>query len=398
MNAETIQPVDLPYNPAMLRWAREWRGRTIEEAAERLKVAPAELEGWERGNGKPSVKLARKLADFYGRQFLEFFYEAAPTIHRSKLIADFRSHRGAPDPRENREILEIQHWAEAQRLNALDLYEQLGEIPPAFPDALRATVTSDVEEFAVLARSTLDFALEQQQRIPKGKAYNIPSIIRSKIEALGVLVLKDNALADYHVSGFTIVQFPLPLIVYTSEAPSRQAFTLMHEFAHILLRETAISGPDITRRGDTHARRVERWCDRFAAAFLMPRSALVELRGEPARPQRSIVDAALHELATAFRVSSHAMLLRLVELGYVEEDYYWSVKAPQFRREEEEWKGYGRTKFWQQRIINKLGDSYTGLVLEAWGTGRIPFHLAADYMGLSNPAHLPIIRQEFGGA
>jgi len=398
MNAETLFPVDLPYNGAMIRWAREWRGRTIDEAADKLKIERDEIDAWERGKSKPSVKQARDLAAFYGRQFLEFFYETAPDIVQSKLIPDYRVHRNAPDPREDREILEIQHWAEAQRLNALDLYEQLGNEPPSFPSGLTATIADDVEGIAIQVREALDFSLPKQQSIPKGKAYSIPSILRDRMEALGLLVLKDNALAGCRVSGFTIVQFPLPLIVYTAEAPARQAFTLMHEFAHVLLRETAISGPNIIRKAETRERKVERWCDRFAAAFLMPKAALVELRGEPVG-QRQIADAALYELASAFRVSAHAMLIRLVELGYVEEDYYWSVMLPRFRKEEaahEE--GFRRSRYWAQRIVNKLGDTYTGLVLEAWGTGRIPFHLAADFMGLKNPAHLPIIRQEFGGA
>jgi len=398
MNAESLHPVDLPYNGAMLRWAREWRGRTIEEAAEKLKIEPDQIRAWEDEREKPKVREARNLAEFYGRQFLEFFYETEPTIVQSNLIPDYRVHRGAPDPSENREILEVQHWAEAQRMNALDLYEEIGEEPTPFPESLRATTSDDVEKVAERARDTFRFSIEQQKGLKVAEVPTIPSILRSKMEDLGILVLKENALAHYHVSGFTIAQFPLPLIVYTAEAPGRQAFTLMHEFAHILLRETAISGPEKVRVGDTHERKVERWCDRFAAAFLMPRAALVELRGEPTGRQPSIVDAALYELAKAFRVSAHAMLIRLVQLGYVDQDYYWSVKAPQFRAEEDRWEGHGRSAYWGQRIVNKLGNAYTGLVLEAWGTGRIPFHTAADYMGLKNPSHLPIIRQEFGGA
>jgi len=398
MNAESAKAVDLPYNGRMLRWAREWRGRTVEEAAAKLKIEPTDVHDWENGRAKPTVRQARELAAFYGRQFLEFFYADAPAIDQSKMIPDYRVHRGAPDPKEDREILEIQHWAEAQRLNALDLYEELGDEPPTFPADLIATIDDDVEELAERVRIRFEFPLQQQQRIPKAKAYNIPSLLRAKMEALGVLVLKDNSLADYRVSGFTIVQFPMPLVVYTAEAPARQSFTLMHEFAHILLRETAISGTNFIRDARTRERKVERWCDQFAAAFLMPRSALVELRGEPSAPQPFISDAALYELANVFRVSAHAMLIRLVGLGYVDDDYYWSVKLPIFRREEEQFRRFGRSRYWAQRIVNKLGDTYTGLVLEAWGTGRIPFHQAADFMGLSNPAHLPVIRQEFGGA
>ena len=84
--------------------------------------------------------------------------------------------------------------------------------------------------------------------------------------------------------------------------------------------------------------------------------------------------------------------------GYVDAEYYWSVKLPLFRAQEAAWKRGGRSKYWASRVVNTLGTLYTGLVLEAWGTNRIPFHQAADYFGLKNPSHLNSIKQEFGGA
>jgi Zn-dependent peptidase ImmA (M78 family)/transcriptional regulator with XRE-family HTH domain len=391
--------VSLPYNGAMLRWARDWRGRTVEEAAARVHVTPDRIRAWEAGGDDvPTVRQARDLAEFYGRAFLEFFYDEKPEIHRSKLIPDFRLHRDAADPHQNREILEIQHWAEAQRLNALELYEDMGEAPPQFPLDLSANLDSDVETVAIKARAAIGFTIEAQRRLKAVQARQIPQILREKMEDVGVLVLRENALSAYGVSGLCIVQFPLPIIAYSTEAPGRQAFTLMHEFAHIVLRESAISGPEKARGGTGHDRRVERWCDKFASAFLIPETALADLRIKPAKPAPSIPDEALAELANSFRVSAHAMLIRLVNLGYVDADYYWGVKAPLFRAQEAAIKKGGRSKYWAERIVNKLGGMYTGLVLEAWRTQRIPFHQAADYMGLKNPAHLNLIKQEFGGA
>lgn len=396
MNAET--PAQLPYNGEMLRWARKWRGRSLEEAGARIGVDSAQIADWENNHGTPTVKQARKLADFYGREFLEFFYDDAPTVQASKLVPDYRLHREAPDPRANREILEIQHWAEMQRINALGLFEDLGEQTPAFSADLVATLEDDVEAAAARAREILSFPLAVQQKMKYKDRQDFPNVLRAKMEDAGVLVLRENALSQFGVSGLTIVQFPLPIVVYAAEAPSRCAFTLIHEFAHIVLRESAISGGDNKREAKNHARRVEKWCDRFAAAFLVPKVALEELRPKPATPSKSINDDVLAAIARHFRISQHAMLIRLVDLEYVQEEYYWGIKRPQFLAEERGWRSGGIPKVWVSRIWNKVGHLYTGLVLEALGTGKIQPHQAQRYLDIKNPVHLTTIRQEFGGA
>jgi Zn-dependent peptidase ImmA (M78 family)/DNA-binding XRE family transcriptional regulator len=382
----------------MIRWAREWRGRTIDEAAAKLDVDPQVIRDWEADRAKPTVGQARKLAKFYDRQFLEFFYENKPEIVEPALPPDYRLHRGVPEPKASRELLEIRRWAELQRVNALDLYESLQEPPPSFPDDLFATVDDDVEDAAELAREALSFPLKQQKALTYEEKLNLPNILRACMERMGILVLRENALTDYGISGLCIAEFPLPIIVYSTEQPQRSAFTLMHEFAHLVLRESAISGPQRERGGTGHARKVERWCDKFAAAFLIPRTALKLLRIKPEKPDPTIDDVTLAKLANTFKVSQHAMLIRLADLGYVEADYYWTVKRPQFLANEAKWKGSGISRIWVSRIWNKVGVVYTGLVLEALGTGRIQFDQAQRYLGVNYPDHLASIQQEFGAA
>lgn len=397
MNAATA--LQLPYNGAMMEWARNWRGRTLEEAADKLNVRPDRIRAWELGDEKPTVAMARKLADFYGRAFMEFFYDEKPDIVESGLVPDYRLHKGVDDPRANREILAVQRWAELQRVNAIDLYDDIQESPPSFPAGLTGSINDDVEGFAETAREALSFSFAAQRAMKYKDAQDLPNMLRASMEDIGVLVLRENSLVKYGVSGLTIVQFPLPIVVYAAEAPARSAFTLMHEFAHIVLRESAISGLERERGGVSRERKVERWCDKFAAAFLTPKSALEDLRGPPpSKPADAIDDVTLAAIARHFKVSLHAMLIRLVDLHYVNADYYWRIKRPQFLAEERKWKSGGIAKIWASRIWNQLGHTYTGLVLEALGTGKIQAHQAQTFLGISNPVHLTTIRQEFGGA
>jgi len=138
----------VPFSKDVLRWARERRQRTIEEAARRVGTDPTNVADWEEGRKVPTVKQARELAAFYERPVLEFLLDEPPPLKEPTLVPDLRMHRGAPDPRERRELLDIQAWAEEQRLNALDLYETLGDAPPSVPSELTASQRDDEEAAA----------------------------------------------------------------------------------------------------------------------------------------------------------------------------------------------------------------------------------------------------------
>ncbi|KQV27888.1 hypothetical protein ASC97_05865 [Rhizobium sp. Root1203] len=381
------------YNPTVLRWARERRGLDLEQVATKLHQSIARIRAWEDASEVPTVNQARALADLYERSFVEFFLDEPPLLQEPQLVPDFRSHRGIDVPREIIALKDIQYWAEAQRVNALDLFEEVGEDVPQFPEILACGIGANPEEVSRLAREAMDFTIATQLAFRSADQQRFPVTLRRRIEGLGVLTLKNTGLRDVGARGMCIAEFPLPVIVFSNEAPTAQAFTLVHELAHLALHQSAIIAP--LNAAATSA--IEGWCDRFAAAFLMPRDALVATAGAiPATPASSISDNALNNLAATFHVSAHAMLIRLVHLGYVVAAYYWGTKKQQFEQQEANHKSFGRAEYYGTRYRNNLGDLYTGLVLEAWTNGRINNHNAAQYMGIKNLRHLNDIRDHFG--
>ncbi len=381
-------------NPAMLRWAREWRGRSVEEAAAKVRKSVDEIIAWESGLGRPTARQARTLAAFYDRSFLELFLTEPLDVSIQPVLPDYRKHAGTSLPKDSWELRDVQRWAATQRENALDLYEELGETPPAFPQTLFATLATDPAIMAVIARDALGFPVQEQIGLARSDADKLPALLRQRFEALGILTLRRSDLKELGVRGLCLADFPLPVIVFRPEAPSAQAFTLAHELAHVLLRQSGITGP---RTGAYDHQPVERWCDHFAAAFLMPQEQVQALYGAaPARPHDSIGDDELGRLADIFRVSPHAMLIRLVHLGYVRSAFYWDVKKPEFDAVDREYRSFGRAKYYGVRYTSSLGDLYTGLVLEAWASGYITNHNAAEYMGIKNLAHLDAIRANAG--
>lgn len=336
------------------------------------------------------------LAELYERNFLEFFLDEPPDLHEHELVPDYRLHRDARDPREEKEIWQIPRWAETQRLNAIDLFDMLGDDPPAIPDSLQATLESNPERVAGAVRKEAHFGIRQQLELTWSDRRLLPKLMRDAFEGLGALVLRRTDLGNYGVRGITLAESPLPTIVFGNEAPTAQSFTLAHEFGHILLRQSAISGPPSAKDDSTYMRAVERWCDQFAGAFLVPADSMAERWAKPNEPMPQIGDDTLANLAKVYRISSHAMLIRLVDLGYVERDFYWKVKRPQFLQQEAEYQGGGGVPpYYGTRYLNAQGNLYTGLVLEAWSRGVITNDRAARFMGIKNLSHLEDIRREF---
>jgi len=386
--------LEIPFNPVMFRWAREWRGISIEEAAKRVNKKPEDILAWENNEKKPTVKQARNLSDLYGRSFLEFFLPKPPDIYIPKSVPDFRMHRGVIGPDEKRIATDIHRWAESHRISALDLFLETDEPLPELPKQIFSDIKTAPDIAANNARTALDFSFEEQTRLQKNELNKLPDILRRKFEAIGILTLRRTDLKSAKMRGMCIAEFPLPVIVFSNESPAAQAYTLAHEFAHVLIKESGITGQE---KAEYALQPIEKWCDQFAAAFLMPLIAVENFFGKkPNAPSAIIADSDLQSLADRFKVSPHAMLIRLVHLGYIKASYYWDIKKPLFDQEENNFKSYGRAPYYGVRYKSSLGELYTSLVLEAWQSGKITNHNAAEFMGIKNISHLNDIRNNFG--
>ena len=369
----------------------------VDEVAKKANVTGQKILDWEAGTSKPTARQGRILAQCYNRHFLEFFSDTIPKVKDVQLVPDYRSFSPASGARqEDRRSLEaVQEWAEEQRLNALALIDEMGDSPPLFSKNLKFDVGFDVEIAAGVSREAIGFSVKEQLEIKKSDIHTFPKILRDKIEEMGVLVLKESQITKFGVRGICFFANPLPVIVFGNESPSAQAFTLSHEFAHVLLGESGISGQSLLEKTSDH-KTIEDWCNRFASAFLVPKSVLEGHIKKPKSPAEHIDPDKLRHLAAIFSISPHAMLIRLIRLGYVDQDFYWKKMRSFFLAEEENHKSFGKPQYYGKRYIGSRGRFYTGLVMSAWSEGYITAHNAAEYMGIKNFKHLQDIRGEYG--
>ncbi len=180
---------------------------------------------------------------------------------------------------------------------------------------------------------------------------------RHQVERAGVFVQILNLGPESLCRGFTIYdERGIATAVINgedAEGPAR-TFTLFHEYGHLLIRQPGVS--DQNRNNST-----ERWCNEFAAYFLMP----------PERFKREAVvldpgshwnDATIRKLAELFNVSMSAVALHLEDVGL--------AKPGLYQRKTEEWRNRKKGKPFAQmsypeRQVQRLGVRHVGVVLDA---------------------------------
>lgn len=385
----------LPVNAEVLVWARNRYGLSQEVAAKKLKVKVERLIDWESGARIPTAIQLRKLAGIYHRHYLEFMGPTVPPVQETKLVPDYRLFRNGPSKDGHKQLARVQEWAEEIRLNAISLIESLDDETPLLTPNLRFETDADPEAAAEIAREAASFPIQEQIDIPPKEKYRFPEMLRQRIESLGILVLKSGELTNVGARGMCLFQEPLPVIVFSSESPGAQAFTLAHELGHVLLGDSGISGNPNAGTSDMNPQNQteEIWCNRFSAAFLVPASALFAICERPEYPMADFDMELFSTLSRKFAVSRHAMVIRLVSLGYVDEKFYWKELRPLLLDYEKNYKGGGIAKYYGKRYVSRVGRFYTSLVIDAWNSDLISPHNACEYMGIKNMQHLLDIRK-----
>ena len=103
-------------------------------------------------------------------------------------------------------------------------------------------------------------------------------MLREAIEGLNIFVFQ-YPLYTEGVCGLSMAgPGPCVILVNSRDIDQAKAFTLLHEYGHVLLGMGGVCDEHGTARPDSARTRAEAWCNRFAASFLMPGAAFAAER------------------------------------------------------------------------------------------------------------------------
>jgi len=349
--------------PAVLRWARESLGYSLDEAASRIKVPAVKLEAAERGDGLLTLRQAEKAARVYDRPLAALFLPGPPA--EEPQDAQFRRLPGAPEPPWPPGMQSLARRVRGRQESAAELYDLLDEEPRWVET--KQEFGANLDRLAGTARQLLKITFDEQASWRDPTGYKPLRNWIDAVENLGVFVMQDGSLPVELIRGFASTHPAVPAIVVNTQDDARaRAFTAIHELGHLALEAA----------GEPVGPQTEPWCETFAAAVLMPPDILERVFANiHARDPLDRVD----EVALTFGVTPLAAAVTTTRRGLLQSRDADAVIA-RIRDRGGRSRESGGDYYWSQ--IGRLGPSFTRLVLTALDDQALTYPAASGLLNV----------------
>ncbi len=377
-------------SPRILKWARTSLHLTEDDviahfsqkSKKKFEVGLSLLHTLESNEQEIRFTLLQELSSLYKRPLAVFFLTHPPSelpLPKDRRTMDSDVHKIlSPEA-----ILVLRRTRYVQEVFAELSTELSWNLALPFR---KVSLSDNPKELGVHFRDTLNFSFEfQKEKIKNSR--ELFNTIRAKLEEVNVFTLKAAFPAE-DARAFSLTDKSPHLIVinnkdggYFGYAP--KSFSLLHEFAHVLLREGALCN-DFSR---SH-QQTEKFCNEFSASFLVPdREFLQVLPATKKDFDKDQIEEYLEILQPIFKVSREVLLRKYLSTGFIDKDFY-QQKTEEWKEEYEKRKDEDKNKFVPaitpgKRAINNNSRKFVEMVLYAKGLGKITFDKAANYLGVS---------------
>lgn len=220
-------------NPDVLRWAMVGSGWNAEDLSEKTDLRRESIRRWEMYSAPIKVTDLRKIARTIKRPLSILLLPKPP---EEKDLTDYRKVGGTDIGKLSRKTLAAIRNARYVQSNAGELLKLRSE--DAWPNITLRTTKDDPETVAEAERKHLGPDLGK-----RSKGEEIDEFVRAaylslkaKIESFNIFVMQ--ATMDIKdARGFALADgYPKVILVNSRDEPRPHLFTLLHEYAHLLLK------------------------------------------------------------------------------------------------------------------------------------------------------------------
>jgi Zn-dependent peptidase ImmA (M78 family) len=357
--------------PALLRWAVDRTGHSVEKLTPRF----PHLDAWIQGESSPTLPQLEAFAKATYTP-VGYLFLPEPPVERVP-IPDFRTMAGKRAHRPSPDLLDTIYICQQRQDWYRDFARSVGDRPLPFVGS--AETSDDVVAVASRIRTTLGFDVRAQRATPTWT-----DALRRFIEqadAAGIMVMCSGVVMNNNrrkldpeeFRGFAIADNLAPVIfINGADTKAAQMFTLAHELAHVWLGQSAVSDAQAGRISNNET---ERWCNKVAAELLVP---LVDLKAD--YQPRSDLQGEVSRLARRFKVSTLVILRRIHDAGGLTWDQLWTEYEREVERLQSVEKGSGGNFYLTQaaRVSKRFARA---LIVSTW-EGRSSFTEAFRLLGV----------------
>ncbi|MCF6309452.1 MAG: ImmA/IrrE family metallo-endopeptidase [Sulfurimonas sp.] len=363
-------------NPSRLQWCCNTLDIDIDYLSIHIKIAKQTLEQAMQNQAVLSVKQLEKIANFFKRNLL-FFIDPSEIQENKIYSIQFRTINNQ-EPIHSPKLRAFIERIEKQRQVYLDLLEDINEpVKDSWKNKLEFN-TNDIKLISANIRQWLNLPIN----------YKFDDV-RQAVESKGIMVFISNGYngkwqieKNEHVRGFSLFYDILPIIVIRKQVSvGAQAFTLMHELAHLLLhKESAIDNEEnfYSYQGK------EKEANEFAGNLLIPDNFLNQIDVcTLINLDITQYDEYLKKFKQSWCVSGEAILVRLLINNKISNKYYQSYKnykKDQLEKMKKVQTGPIPRSYRYREPIKMFGKPFVYAVFDAFHNKNITLSKASTYL------------------
>ncbi len=372
-------------NPALLTFSRERMGYDIPAIARKVSVNEERWIKWEQGEEKPTTNQLITLAGKLDRTPAFFYLENVPD--EDEPISEFRTINSLPLESASPKLISAIREARRNREELFRLYDATNRSPRAVPKY--SATDRNIESIAKEVREWLGVSFEMQTSWTSSS--NALTKWKGLLEEQDLYVLQYPSVEVSESRGFAIAEDLFPVIgINSRDSYNARIFTLIHELAHILFRNSVLINDSLTNYFGNN-RTLEQKCNSLASEILVP--------GENAVQEFNQNDLSVREIkrvSNRFRVSGYVMLIRLRNLNLITQEEYNALE-PEFSFYNQNSGGGDGGDPYYNRIVQK-GRLYLKAAFQSYFNGQITVAELANLTGWKVPNLNELAAKTFGWA
>lgn len=380
----TRKSFDAEVEPDVMKWVISSSGYTVAELSKKLNSSENTIKGWLEGEKKPTIKELEYLAKCLKRPLAAFFLPKPP---EDKILPkDYRMLPGKEGKFDPKTLLAIRTARRLQKISK-ELAENLDN--ELKQNIFSVNLTDNPKKIAESYRNIFQITEETQ------KKWKTPQdafeMLREFIEKRNILVFQIPMPME-DARGFASSDDTPCVIVVNSKEVQIEArlFTLMHEFAHILLNKSGIDMPENSLLVND-VDKVEKWCNEFASEFLLPEKTAIEIFTKNKRALTAT--ETLNALKKEYKVSKLMLLYNMRKLNYITDTQVKEVseRYKQIQKESEKTKKKSGGPAPDVRCLSEKGKKFVSLVSKNLGKNFITERDALDYLSIKSTQYNKIL-------
>jgi len=371
---------EVEINNEVLKWAIKTSGWDTLELSKKIGINESDLNKVLNNEKKFTIAQLTKLSKLIKRPIAFFLLSEIPPEERKPLPKDYRMIPRKKDVFSKETILAIR-IARKLQTSSRELAQNLNTT--LIPNVTKITINDNPQEVAEEYRNKAKFLEDLQKKADSpSKVFNF---LRDFIENQNILVFQFPMPVD-DVRGFTLSEdIPKVIVINSKDQIKSRIFTIMHEFAHILLDESIIDMPEESLVREKQ-NKIEEWCNKFASEFLLPKAIAERIFEE--NKSNLTETKTLNRLTNKWKISKKFILYKMLKLNFIDKPQYEEILRRPYK--EEKTKGSPPPEV---RCISEKGKRFISLVSANVNNNFITFADALGYLSVKADHYQKILEK-----